>query len=93
MTHAEPVLLAEIPGTDDDSRLAVFLTNRDGDSVMSLCQQSWAEGIGWFSQSSVEIDPSQLTMLRQALGQGNAKPAPYRRQAVSARTHSLRVVG
>ena len=92
MSHAEPVLLAEIPGTDDDSRLAVFLTNRDGDSVMSLCQQSWAEGIGWFSQSSVEIDPTQLGMLRQALGHGSAKATPFR-SAVSPRPHSLRVVG
>ena len=59
---------------------------------MTLCQQSWADGIGWFSQSSVEIDPSQLPMLRQALGLGQAKPATFR-QAVSTRTHSLRVVG
>ncbi|MBX9654341.1 hypothetical protein K2Y11_12070 [bacterium] len=92
MTQAEPILLTEIPGTDAESRLAVFLTCQDGVSIMTLAQQSWAEGIGWFSQSSIEIDPAQLPMLRQALGQGGGRPASYR-PASTPRTHSLRVVG
>lgn len=94
MNPENHVMLAEIPGTAEDERLAVYLeTGHGAGSSLSLCQQSWAEGIGWFTQSRVEIDPAQLPLLRQALGAKAALPSKPQRLAEPKTAHRLRVVG
>ena len=63
------VLLASIPGASDEERLLVVHTRgAGGQSVILLRQQTWGEGVGWFDQSSVSIEPEQLGQLRLALG-------------------------
>jgi hypothetical protein len=85
-------LIGQVPGADADSRLALFLQVRGGKSQVQLCQQNWAEGIGWFTQSSIDIQADQVAGLRQALGigssrvDGKARPKPTSHRA-------LRVVG
>ncbi|MGE3808461.1 MAG: hypothetical protein AB7K24_27675 [Gemmataceae bacterium] len=62
-------LLAELPGAHEDERLLVSLLHDDqGGSRISLRQQSWADGIGWFDQKSLDLDPEQLRQLRAVLG-------------------------
>lgn len=69
-------LLAVLPGTSDDKRLAVFLQQTTaGDSQISLRQQTWAQGIGWYDQKTLELDPSQLRMLRGVLGGASSRRA------------------
>lgn len=87
----EPILLAEIPSTDPDARIAVYL-DVEGESRLQLCQQNWAEGIGWFTQSAVELQTDQLAALRQALGAGSVSVRTLARPAANAHA-ILRIVG
>ncbi len=62
------VVLATIPGGSDQDRLQVVLSHDlDGRSTISLRQQSWGGGVGWFTQASLDLTPDQLRQLR-ALG-------------------------
>ncbi len=73
-----PLVLATIDSAHDDERLQLVLTREaDGSSVISLQQQSWGEGIGWFTQSAVEMQPEQVAALRMSLGNNGlcCKPA------------------
>lgn len=64
-------LLATLPGSSDCERLTVVLVHAPGGtSKMSIRQQTWAEGIGWYDQKSIELDPDQLCQLRAVLGWG-----------------------
>ena len=84
-------VLSILPGERDTERVIVVL--RLGDSLperefgttLELRRQSYAEGIGWFTQSSVPLNPSQVAGLRQALG-SNEAPRPTTR---SERARSL----
>lgn len=92
MQAAVPVTLAEIPGTVDSERLVLMMENGSDGTTLLLCQQSWAEGIGWFTQSRVEIAPAQLPLLRQSLGGKSAAPVRSAPLAASRPSH-LRIVG
>lgn len=64
-------VLTILPGSDDSQRIVVaHCHGADGVSKISLRQQSWADGIGWYDQKSLDLDPEQLGLLRQALGWG-----------------------
>ncbi len=41
-------------------------------SYVEIRQQSWGEGLGWFTQNSVQLEPHQVAGMRQALGLGGA---------------------
>lgn len=76
-TQREPVLIAEIPSDSPDERLALVLQFSGARSQLQLCQQSWAHGIGWFTQSRVDVKPEQIECLRQALGTPKAAARPH----------------
>jgi hypothetical protein len=42
---------------------------------MELRQQSFSTGIGWFTQSTVQLEPGQVAALRNALGNAGAHQA------------------
>jgi DNA-binding transcriptional regulator YiaG len=42
---------------------------------MELRQQSFSNTIGWFTQSTVHLEPGQVAALRNALGLTTAKTA------------------
>lgn len=66
-----PLVLANIGSVRENERLQLVLHHHeDGSSTISLLQQSWTEGVGWFTQSDVEMQPEQVAALRQALGSG-----------------------
>ncbi len=71
--------LATLPGATDSERLVVVLAPAAGGSTrIALRQQTWAEGIGWYDQTSLELAPEQVHQLRAVLGVtgGRAVPRP-----------------
>ena len=69
MSDKNEVTLATIDGTTDFERVLVVLAQFPANgSRIELRQQSWGEGVGWFTQSSVQVDPSQVRQLCTALG-------------------------
>jgi hypothetical protein len=77
MNLAHEVVLSTIAGTTAKERLLVVLCNRCGESRLELRQQSFGDGIGWFKQSTVALEPGQVAELRNALGTGgNHGPSP-----------------
>ena len=77
MNQAREVVLSTLSGTTDKERLLVVLCNRLGEpSRLELRQQSFGDGIGWFTQSTIALEPSQVAELRTALGTGGNRPSP-----------------
>ncbi|MBW3597919.1 MAG: hypothetical protein KY475_11670 [Planctomycetes bacterium] len=79
---AEEVTLAVLPGDRDDEQVEIVLCQAHGEgsqapgegSYVELRQQTWGEGIGWFTQSRVKMAPQQVADLRAALGAGSHRP-------------------
>ena len=70
-------LLATLPSSDPGDRLLVVLVHtKAGKSQVVLRQQSWAEGIGWYDQKSLALDPHQLRQLKAVLGCRSFSPQP-----------------
>jgi hypothetical protein len=85
----QQTLVTIIPGNDPNQRLALYLRKSGQESGLTLVQESWAEGIGWFAQSSVDVDSEQLPTFRQSLKSGTGKVSS---RPVVHPSH-LRVVG
>lgn len=73
--HSQDTVLAVVPGSCPGSRLVVRWIHAQGTSQIQLCQQSWGEGVGWYNQQSVELDPAQVGQLRSVLS-GREKLGP-----------------
>jgi hypothetical protein len=65
-------VLTSIPASDSERLLLVLLQSSTG-SRMELRQQSFSTSIGWFTQSTVTLEPNQVAALRNALGAGSAR--------------------
>jgi hypothetical protein len=62
-------ILATLPGSAPLERLQVALVQRpDGRLMIDLREQHYAEGIGWFDQRTMELEPRQFQQLQAALG-------------------------
>ena len=75
---ATPVetILSSSPASTDLERLMVVLCQPPGEPArVELRQQSFAPGLGWFNQSTVRLEPSQVAGLRMALGAGGQAAA------------------
>jgi hypothetical protein len=76
MTVASETVLSSIPASETERLLIVLLQSTDTSSRMELRQQSFSTGIGWFTQSTVHLEPGQVAALRNALGTtGGQRPA------------------
>jgi hypothetical protein len=62
-------ILSAIPALSDQERLVVVLVQSAEGSRLELRQQSYGEGVGWFTQSKVQMEPGQVAQLKQSLGQ------------------------
>lgn len=61
-------ILATLDGSAPYQRVQVALVQRrDGRLAVDLCEQHYADGIGWFDQRSMALDPRQLRQLAAAL--------------------------
>jgi hypothetical protein len=75
MNAIHETVLSILPGADDNHRLVVLLRlGTSGSSWIELRQQSWGEGLGWFTQSTLPLEPHQVAALRGVLG-GGGRPA------------------
>ncbi len=68
MPQNSEVILAVIPGSTEKDRLVIAHRQTAGDSRIELRQQTWGEGIGWFTQHSLPLEPHQAAQLRATLG-------------------------
>jgi hypothetical protein len=90
------ITLSTLAGSCETERLLVVLIHEAGHgSRIELRQQSFGVGVGWFTQSSVSLEPHQVAELRGALGArgaGSSPPLPKRFSQVSAGGFSPRVM-
>jgi hypothetical protein len=71
---AARTILATLDGPAPHERLQVALVQRsDGRLVFDLRQQHHADGIGWYDQRGLELDPRQLRQLQAVLGSKAAR--------------------
>jgi hypothetical protein len=95
MNTAE-IILATIPGAREDEQLEIALCQIPGEgSQLELRQQTWGEGIGWFTQSRVRLEPHQAAELRGVLGataNRTRRPLPQEFSKVSLRAFVPEVV-
>ena len=62
-------ILTVLPGPGPHQRLQVALAPaRDGRLMIDLREQHYAEGIGWFDQRTLSLEPAQFKRLQAALG-------------------------
>lgn len=82
----EETLLATLPGSNERERVLVIHIHGSEPSRMELRQQSYGEGVGWFTQSSVELEPQQVGQLRLVFG---AAPSKVRGTAAAPKSPVL----
>src|SRR5437868_13432050 len=61
-------VLTTIPSSEKERLLVVLVQSLEAGSRIELRQQSFSAGIGWFTQSTVQLEPGQVAPLRNALG-------------------------
>lgn len=67
------IVLSTLPGTSDRERMQVVLIQSPATgSAVELRQQTFGDGVGWFTQSSVSMEPHQVAELRSVLGTSGA---------------------
>ena len=77
MSHPTETILTTIPAAIETERLLVVLVRTaEHGSRMELRQQSFSKGLGWFTQSTVQLEPGQVAALRNSLGSSAGRPAP-----------------
>ena len=76
MSASSEAILATLPSTHDEGRTVVVLCQDNGRSRIELRQQSWGAGVGWYTQSTVQLDPEQVAGLRAALGSASWNRVP-----------------
>jgi hypothetical protein len=57
-------VVQQLPGSVPNERVLVCLRQSDGRWSIALRQQHWAEGIGWYDQKVIQLDPRQWSALR-----------------------------
>lgn len=97
MSPQSETLLTAIPASDVERLVVVLVQSADGKSRMELRQQSFSNGIGWFTQSTVHLEPSQVASLRNALGatassKRSAAPLPREYSTIATPAWQPRVV-
>jgi hypothetical protein len=75
-TRAVETVLTTLPSSSETERLLLVLVqSAEATSRIELRQQSFSKSIGWFTQSTVHLEPSQVASLRNALGITGGKSA------------------
>lgn len=58
---------------DGTTRLEVALVASQGKTRVELRLLGWGEGIGWYVQKRIQLDPLQIRALRGILGRGKGR--------------------
>ncbi len=72
MQTVTETVLSDIPALSDKERLLVVLVQSAEGSRLELRQQSYGVGVGWFTQSTVQMEPGQVAQLKNSLGHAAA---------------------
>ena len=81
-------ILSTLPSVNDTERVLVVLVrshdSQDGEATyLEMRQQSWGEGVGWFTQNSLRLEPGQVADLRGVIGNVQSPlPRRYRQPQV-----------
>lgn len=78
MSPPVETVVTSIPASESERLLVVLLQSPEGGSRMELRQQSFSRSMGWFTQSTVALEPTQVAALRNALGSRSAGRAAGR---------------
>ena len=78
MSHSTETVLSTLPASETERLLVVLVQGTDQTSRMELRQQSFSKGIGWFTQSTVHLEPGQVAALRNSLGTGSVSTSRAR---------------
>jgi hypothetical protein len=87
--QSSETVLSNLAGSTEHERLLVVLVSQLEGSRVELRQQSYGAGVGWFTQSTVSLEPHQVAELRGVLGVGKptrlgaALPREYKRASVA----------
>jgi len=68
MSVTSETVLSAVSASETERLLVVLISSPEHSSRMELRQQSFSAGIGWFTQSTVRLEPGQVAGLRNALG-------------------------
>jgi hypothetical protein len=72
-------VLTTLPASSETERLLLVLVqSADAASRVEIRQQSFSKTIGWFTQSTVHLEPGQVAALRNALGLSGSKTTSRR---------------
>jgi hypothetical protein len=75
---ASETVLTTLPASEVERLLVVLVQSPEHGSRVELRQQSFSKGIGWFTQSTVHLEPGQVAALRNALGATGGQRPPNR---------------
>jgi hypothetical protein len=82
--------IAILPHDQDDRRVRVSLKSVASGGGLRLTEETHSDAVGWFAQAHVDLSPSQVSDLRQALGISIGSAAPFkfsRTQAAAFTVH------
>jgi hypothetical protein len=80
MSHPVETTLTSLPASVENERILVVLVQNPSEgSRIEMRQQSFGEGIGWFTQSTIRMEPGQVASLKNAFGRSSAGPVPSAR--------------
>ena len=66
---ARRTILGTVGGSGPNQRVEIALRQRrDGRVVIDVREQHYAEGIGWFDQRTLSLEPGQFRQLQAVLG-------------------------
>jgi hypothetical protein len=72
MSQLTDTVLTTLPASETERLLVVLVQVPECGSRIELRQQSFSNGLGWFTQSTIQLEPGQVAALRNALGSGSA---------------------
>lgn len=97
--QGEPVAFNEyslgvVDGRTEHEKVEVVLSQgADGTRELRLILQGWGEGIGWYPQKTISLNPSQIGPLQRVLararGLPGTKPPPGQHDGVTLPLSSL----
>ena len=82
-------ILAAIPGGSENERVLIVLRQQGPfQRQVEMRQQSWSDGIGWFTQNTIHLECDQVDELRYALATAAASTKKQARQTRACREKS-----
>jgi hypothetical protein len=78
-------ILAVLPGiTERDRILIAKIVSRGCDDVVELRQQSFGDGVGWFTQSSIPMTAEQAASFGNAIRANETQDSPVHKRRAAA---------